>query len=108
MSIWIAVAVIGLASYLFRLGPVMALSRTSLPASVDRALTYAGPSAMAALTVTAVAHQPHADVASWSGSLLALGVGAAAALRKRSFLTAVAAGLLVYGGWLAGTTILSS
>jgi len=102
MSAVIAVIAIGGASYLFRLGPLVALSRISLPTSVDRALGYAGPSAMTALTVTAVVHQYRTtDAVTTLGALFALGIGGWLAVRKHSFLTAVTAGLALFGGWLA-------
>lgn len=97
MSTWIALALAGIGSYLFRYGPLVALERVTVPPVVERALRHAGPSTMAALAASSVAHQPPAGAGGMVAVAVALAAATAAALLQRSFLVAVAAGLAVFG-----------
>jgi branched-subunit amino acid transport protein len=105
MSAWVAVAVIGLVSYAFRLGPVVVLQHLGLPDRVDRALTYAGPSAMVAITVSSITrHQANHGTPATVAAVVALVVAGGLAVRGRPLLAVVAAGTLVYAAalWVGG------
>jgi branched-subunit amino acid transport protein len=109
MSTWIVVVVVGLGSYLLRYAPIVAVQRLTIPPVADRALRYAGPSAMAAMTVGAVlqhgrTHPPILAI----GALLAVGVAAVVATRGRSFATVVVAGMAIYGLALVTSSLLTN
>jgi branched-subunit amino acid transport protein len=94
---WIAVLVVGAASYLFRLVPVLLMSRVDVPVAFDRRLRHAGTAAMSALGAAQVVHHGEQFGAA-SAAIAAVGVGVACglAMRGRSALVAVGAGLSVY------------
>jgi branched-subunit amino acid transport protein len=98
MTTWIALAVVAVGSYVLRFVPLVALDRFTPPPVVERALSYAGPSAMAALTVGALAHQDH--VTGSTAAALAAGTSLVVAtlltLRGRPFLVAGGAALAAF------------
>jgi branched-subunit amino acid transport protein len=104
---WIAVVLVGAGSYLFRYAPVAALHRVELPPFVERALSYAGISAMTAMLVGAVVQhgRGHSIVAN-VGAVLAVLAATVVAMRSRSYALVVAAGLGAYGAALIVESVL--
>jgi branched-subunit amino acid transport protein len=105
---WIAVIMVGAGSYLFRYAPVVALHRVSVPPLVERALSYAGASAMTAMLVSALVHHGRTtSVVASVGAVCAVLVAGAVAMRKRSFGLVVLAGLGTYGAALVIETLVA-
>jgi len=97
MSTWIALAIVAIGSYLFRLAPLIVLERFTIPRTIESALTYAGPAAITALTVSAVLHgDVTGSVGASAAATAALAVAGLLALWRRPFLVAVGAGLALY------------
>jgi branched-subunit amino acid transport protein len=105
MSTWIALAVVAVGSYALRLAPLVVLERVTIPHTVERALTYAGPAAMAALTVSALVHDRDvtASPTTVAIAVVALAVAGLLTVCRRPFLVAVGGGLATYA---LSTTVL--
>ena len=99
MTTWIAVVLVGLGSYAFRVIPMLVGGRARRPGRVDRAIDHAGLAALTALVVAGV--QDH-DGGGRPGAALwavaAVIAGTAVARRGGSMLAVVVAGLGSY--WL--------
>lgn len=116
---WAAVVVAGLASYVLRLLPLLALGRLELSERVSEALQHAATGAMAVMLVLAAARaagveEPHPGVAATGGSeppgrllavALAVGVGLLLGRRGRSMPVVVLAGLGAYVGVSAASFV---
>jgi branched-subunit amino acid transport protein len=109
MSAWIVVLAVGLVSYLFRAGPVLALARVELPAPVERSLRHAGPAAMAAMAALTLVHYDSPAAGAAPAAVLAVGFSMLLVRRGLPLAFVVAAGLAAYqvvlvtvrliGGW---------
>src|SRR5918994_1374359 len=55
MSVWLAILVAGLGSYLFRISMVMLADRVTMPEKLERASTFVAPAAFAALAAGGIA-----------------------------------------------------
>src|SRR5690606_23152297 len=92
---------VALGSYLFRFAPLLLLERAAIPQPVERALAYAGPSAMAALAASALLGDRDLTGSPTTSlvTAVALAVAAVLAMSRRPFLLAVGAALVVFA-WL--------
>jgi branched-subunit amino acid transport protein len=90
---WVVMLAVGLGSFAFRLGPLLAFQRISLSERGDRAIRNAGFSAITALIVVSTKHS--ASGSALIPTLLAVGVAIVLAARGASMLR-----LLVCGGAL--------
>ena len=78
MTVWIVILAVGAGSLAFRLGPLLVLRHMALPASIDRAINYAGLATIVALTSTSTR-----GVASGAPAPTLVAVTAAVALAAR-------------------------
>jgi branched-subunit amino acid transport protein len=88
---WVVVLAVGAGSYLFRVGPLLALQRSQLGDRADRAIRHGGLAAVTALIATSTRHAATGDLA--APTLVAVGVGAVLAVRGASMVR-----LLMIGG----------
>jgi branched-subunit amino acid transport protein len=73
MSVWLAILVAGLGSYLFRISMVVLADRVTMPALLERASTFVAPAAFAALAAGGIAaNTAGVDVAGWTAPLAAV------------------------------------
>jgi branched-subunit amino acid transport protein len=93
MTTWLAVLAVGLGSYAMRVGPLLLRDRFVPSPRVDDVIRHAGTAAVTALLVTACVRAWEANPA--LPTLAALTVGGVLALRGRSMVQIVVAGLLV-------------
>ena len=93
---WVVVLAVGAGSFLFRLGPLLALRKVTLSEQADRAVRHAGLAAIAALI--ALSSRQAAQSASLLPVLLAVGVAAVLAARRASMLRLIVAGGGLYAG----------
>lgn len=94
MTSWIVIVVVGLASALVRVLPLVARGDSTLPPRAARAVHHAGTAAVTALVVTTAAGAAHGSMP-LGAVVVAVGVGAVAAVRGRSMLVVVAVGSVV-------------
>lgn len=99
MSVWLAIAAIGLGTYLIRVSMFLVVAERELPGWVDRSLDLVGPAAMAALVASMVFVQDGAVAAPVAPTLAVL-VGFLVVRRTGNVLHAFAAGLPTF--WLLG------
>jgi branched-subunit amino acid transport protein len=92
MSTWLAIAGVGLGSYLLRLIPLLALREATWSPTVQRRMGHAGTAALTAIVVAAVRH-PTGDGAATAVACVA---GAAVALRGASMPRMLVVGGAVY------------
>ncbi|HZB48497.1 MAG TPA: AzlD domain-containing protein [Mycobacteriales bacterium] len=98
MSVWIAIVLAGLGSYLLRMLPVALLGRFPTPAWLDRAGVLVAPVAFAALAATAVAGGAGMDT-NVLARVVAVTVAAGVAHRTRSTAATLAVGMAAL--WIA-------
>jgi branched-subunit amino acid transport protein len=107
MTTWIAIAGVGLGSYLLRFTPLARPRRESWPPAVERAIRRAALAALCALIVTGLHHH---EAGGRPGVILFAGAAAMVSLvvtrRGGSMLTAVGAGLATYWSLTAMVEIL--
>jgi branched-subunit amino acid transport protein len=103
MTTWIVMIAVGAGSYLFRVGPLIALRHVALSERADRTIRHAGLAAIAALIAGTARHtSAHAPLVA---VLAALGLGALLAARRASMVRILVAGgalyalLVVVIGW---------
>jgi branched-subunit amino acid transport protein len=108
MTMWIAVLVAGVGSYLLRVTPLLLGDRVRLSERAQEGLRHAGMGGITALLVLGVV----AVLRPGSGLpvvpvIAALGVAGVCAGLRRSMLTTVSAGAVAYGvAFLAATAVL--
>jgi branched-subunit amino acid transport protein len=97
MTSWIAVLVVGLGSYSFRVAPLLIGARLRLGARTQDVLRHAGMGGIAALLVTSVVgFGTSGGIVAVASAVGAVAVAAAVALRGRSMTLVVLAGGAVY------------
>lgn len=98
MTTWIALVIVALGSYLFRFAPLVLLERVAIPQPLERALAYAGPSAMAALMASALLGNSDLTGTPTTSlvTVIALVVAGGLAMVRRPFLLAVGSALAVF------------
>jgi branched-subunit amino acid transport protein len=94
MSTWIAVVLVGLGSFVFRLGPLLLLERRQLTEGADRAIRHAGTAAITALIAVSTVHSAAGGNA--LPTLAAVAVALLLAARGMSMLRTVLLGGAVY------------
>jgi branched-subunit amino acid transport protein len=102
MSVWIAIVVAGVGSYLLRMLPVALLGLVRTPAWLDRAGVLVAPVAFAALAATAVAGGAGTG-AGVLARLVAVTVAAGVAHRTRSTAATLVAGMAAL--WIASAVL---
>lgn len=95
MTDFLATAVVGLGTYVFRAVFIVALARRRIPEAVLVALRYVGPAVLAALIV-ALLTDAEGNVEIGIPEVAAFVVGGAAAYRTRSHIWTLLAGMAVY------------
>jgi branched-subunit amino acid transport protein len=103
MSIWIAIVVAGIGSYLLRMLPVALLGLFRTPAWLDRAGVLVAPVAFAALAATAVAGGTGGTGAGVLARLVAVTVAAGVAHRTRSTAATLVVGMAAL--WIASAVL---
>jgi branched-subunit amino acid transport protein len=107
MSMWLAVLLVGLGSYLLRVVPMLLGERVRLPDELDAALRHAAVGAMTGLMVLGAlqtAADPFSPAAIAVG--LALAVSLAVGLTERPMLLVVLSGGVTYGATLGVLAVL--
>ncbi len=94
MTTWVAIAAVGVVSYMFRVAPLLVLGRVRISDRVDRAVRHAGAAAMTALLVGALQHGGGSG--SSAAVLAATATGLVVAARGAPMLRVVLAGGVVY------------
>ena len=102
MSVWIAIVLAGLGSYLLRMLPVALLGRLPTPAWLDRAGVLVAPVAFAALAATAVAGGAGIGTGVLA-KLVAVTVAAGVAHRTRSTAATLVVGMAAL--WIASAVL---
>ena len=91
---WLAIVLVGLGSYVFRIVPLLVLPRLGLRSSrLEQAAQHAGTAALSALMVSSVTHRVALGDA--GPTLAGVGVALVLALREAPMLVVVVAGLVV-------------
>jgi branched-subunit amino acid transport protein len=94
MSVWLAILVAGLGSYLFRISMVVLADRVTMPERLERASTFVAPAAFAALAAGGIAaNTAGVDVAGWTAPLAAVVVAVIAVRRTGRPYAALLAGM---------------
>jgi branched chain amino acid efflux pump len=93
---WIVVLAVGLGSYLFRVGPLLALQRITLSPRAEQVIRHAGTAAITALVV--VAGKQSAAGGSALPTILALAAGVGLACRGASMARILVIGSALYAG----------
>ena len=101
---WIVVLAVGLGSYLFRVGPLLAIQRMTLSPQVERVVRHAGTAAITALIV--VAGKQSAAGGSALPTILALAAGIGLACRGASMTRILFVGGALYAGVAVVTGLL--
>jgi branched-subunit amino acid transport protein len=102
MSVWIAIVLAGLGSYLLRMLPVALLGRFPTPTWLDRAGVLVAPVAFAALAATAVAGGAGMGTGVLA-KVVAVAVAAGVAHRTRSTAATLAVGMAAL--WIASAAL---
>lgn len=97
MSDLVAIAVVGLGTYVFRALFILSLARKRIPESILVALQFVAPAVMAALIV-ALLTDSEGNVAIGIPEVAAFAVGGAVAYRTKNHVWTLFAGMAVY--WL--------
>lgn len=96
---WLLVVLgLGLVTYAFRAGPILALADRDLPQIVVVALRNVGPAVLAALVVTLVADPDAVNSGVTVPEVAGLVAGALTAWRFKNMMITLAAGMIVF--WL--------
>lgn len=107
MSMWLAVLLVGLGSYVLRAVPLLLGERVQLPADVDAALHHAAVGAMTALLVLGVMHTVDRPFSTDGlAAALALAVAGAVGLRGHAMPLVVLSGGATYALALAVVRVL--
>jgi branched-subunit amino acid transport protein len=94
MSVWLAILVAGLGSYLFRISMVVLADRVTMPEKLERASTFVAPAAFAALAAGGIAaNTAGVDVGGWIPPLAAVVVAVIAVRRTGRPYAALLAGM---------------
>ena len=95
---WIVMVAIGAGSYLFRVGPLLALQRVSLSDRTDGLIRHAGTAAITALIVLSTKQSATGSAA--IPTVLAVSCAAVLAARRASMLRLLTIGSAIYAGSL--------
>jgi branched-subunit amino acid transport protein len=101
---WIVVLTVGVGSYLFRVGPLLAIQRMTLPPRAERVIRHAGTAAITALIV--VAGKQSAAGGSVLPTILALAAGIGLACRGAAMTRILVVGGALYAGVAVGIGLL--
>ncbi len=108
MTTWIAVLLVGAASYAFRVAPLLLGSRFQLGERNQDILRHAGMGGIAALLVSSVmGFGSTGGIAAMAAATIAVAVAGVVALRGRSMTVVVLAGGASYGVLWLGLTAIS-
>jgi branched-subunit amino acid transport protein len=94
---WVAIVLIGVGSYAFRVVPVLAAGRMRPRPRLERALGHVPPAVLSALAVTAaIRHDGGGRPGAGVAVVVALAVGVAVSARRLPMIAALAGGLAAY------------
>jgi branched-subunit amino acid transport protein len=109
MTMWLAIVLVGLGSYVFRVVPMLLGERMRLSERVDETLRHAAVGAMTALMVLGVERAAPEPFSAHSVPVgLALAISGTVAILGRSMPLVVLCGGMTYGGALGVLWVLTA